>query len=193
MRACALFACALAAGCSDSPAAPPDAAPDAAVAPVFRNPVTLGDDELAQQALQIIGKLPAPNSAPCKSCHTMTRAMLTSWQASTAASLANGCFSDLTIATTESALAMIDCMRKMPGSPDFSAKQVGVLSTGAELPWFDFLFWRAYGDQLEQDKFIGQAGMPKGDPTLAQPDFDLVAEWFVRGIPSMEKYVPPDP
>lgn len=189
MRAC-LVAALIAGACSDSPATP-----DAPVAPVFRNPVAIPDAELAPLALQVLGKIPAPNSAPCKNCHSMTRTMLGSWKVLSADALPT-CFADLTIATTESALAMIDCMRADPGIPtsDYDADKLGVYSSGAELPWFEFLFWRANGpDRTELDRFIAQAGMPRGSPTLAQPDFDLVTEWFVRGLPNLEDHVPPDP
>jgi len=193
MRACVVAALVLGA-CSGSPATP-DAQPDAAVVPVFRNPVATPDAELAPQALAILGKIPAPNSAPCKTCHTMTRTMLGSWQVLSADALPT-CFADLSIATTDSALAMIDCMRADPGIPasDYDADKLGIYSSGAELPWFEFLFWRAYGnDRVELDRFIAQAGMPRGSPTLVQADFDLVTEWFMRGLPNLEDHVPPDP
>ena len=169
------------------------AGPDAAVAPTLRNPVTLPDDQLAPQALEILGKLPGPTSAPCKNCHPMVRSELATWRVDTDKALPT-CFVDLAISTTESALAMIDCMRAVPGGPAYAAKRIGILSTGAELPWFEFLFWRAYGDdRRELDKFIVQGGMPKGSPTLSQAHFDLVTEWFLRGLPNLEAHVPPDP
>ena len=192
MRAFVLIA--LAGACGDSPATP-DAAPDAPIVPVFRNAVATPDAELAPQALRILGKLPAPNSSACKNCHPMTRAELGEWKTLSDAALP-ACFADLAVATTESALAMIDCMHASPGEPasPYYADKLGIFSTGAELPWFEFLFWRAYGsDRTEYDRFLVQAGMPKGSPTLAQPDFDIVTEWFVRGMPNLEDHVPPDP
>ena len=37
---------------------------------------------------------------------------------------------------------------------------------------------------LEYGKFKNRASMPKGNhPRLAQADFDIVAEWFARGLP----------
>lgn len=184
----------IAEACSASPGTS-DAMTDAPIVPVFRNPVATPDAELAPLALGILGKLPAPTNAGCKTCHSMTRAQLASWRALSDTALPT-CFADLGVATTESALAMIDCMRATPGVPTsaFHADKLGIFSTGTELPWFEFLFWRAYGsDRSELDRFVVQCGMPRGLPSLAQADFDVVTEWFVRGLPGLEDHVPPDP
>src|SRR5258706_9900801 len=64
---------------ADTPDPFQDAAIDAAVLPVFRNPVTLADDPLALQALQILG---AQGGQPeCNSCHAMTRQHIRYWRA----------------------------------------------------------------------------------------------------------------
>ena len=70
-----LLVFAVVAACSD-PAARPDAAVDAvpidaAVVPVFRNPVDLPDDQLATQALAILN--PQSPATECDNCHGMTR------------------------------------------------------------------------------------------------------------------------
>ena len=67
----------LGAACSDPAASTPDAAIDAAVdaplAPVFRNPVSLPDAELAMEALKILGADLPSAQQECQDCHGMTR------------------------------------------------------------------------------------------------------------------------
>jgi hypothetical protein len=92
---------------------------------------------------------------------------------------------------------MIDCMRSMPTLPtsDYSTKKLGVYATAASLPWFQFLFWRAYGDGGVQKlaDFVKAAGMPKDKTPLTQPQFDILAEWYARGLPGLETVLPADP
>ncbi len=177
----------------DAPGTGIDAPPDAPeIAPVFRNPVTLPDDQLAVQALQIIGAdVGGAQSASCNSCHGMTRTSIGKWKALSDTAMAS-CFTDLTIATPASALAMIDCMRSMPGisDSDFMTQKLGVYASAGRLPWFRFLFKRAYGPaafQAQLDVFESSAAMPRGDTVtpLTQPQFDIVAEWFARGVPQL--------
>src|SRR5689334_19509087 len=104
----------------------PDAAPmpdvaidapiDAPTLPVFRNPVNLPDDQLASQALQILGAT-GTNSQTCKQCHGVTRQYLRYWRALTDTTMST-CLTDLQVTTQQSAQQMIDCLRMMPNEPD---------------------------------------------------------------------------
>ncbi|MBV8758799.1 MAG: hypothetical protein JO257_16040, partial [Deltaproteobacteria bacterium] len=176
-------------------AAPPDVAIDAATVPVFRNPVSLPDNELASQALTILG---ATGSAQeCNACHGLTRQHLRYWRALTDTSM-SACLTDLSVATQQSAQQMIDCMRMMPSvsTSDFAPEKLGIAAAAARLPWFQYTFWKAYGDQgaTELANFIGQAGMPKDTvPPLTQAQFDIVAEYFARGLPNLDITLPQDP
>src|SRR5688572_12714364 len=68
-------------GAGGPDAGPPDAGPpDAAMPPVFRNPVDLPDDELAMQALQLLGAEVAGAETNCGVCHGLTRARLQDWE-----------------------------------------------------------------------------------------------------------------
>src|SRR5690349_17373465 len=65
----------------------PDAAPDSdpfqdsgPTLPVFRNPVALPDDQLALQALQIMGANVQGATPECNGCHGMTRQHLRYWR-----------------------------------------------------------------------------------------------------------------
>ncbi|MDX2086428.1 MAG: hypothetical protein SFX73_01205 [Kofleriaceae bacterium] len=184
-------------GCGDKPApVEPDAthtpdAPDidSRVLPVFRHPVTTPDAELAVQALEVLER--------CNGCHGVTKQKLRYWRALSDTAL-SACFTDLSVSSAQSALGMLDCMRAMPGTStsDFSTKKLGVFATAARLPWFDYTFWMAYGDAspAELASFQDHVAMPKeGIPALTQAEFDLVAEWFVRGLPRLDQTLVTDP
>ena len=184
-------------GSSSTPdAAPPDAEIDAAIAPVFRNPVDLPDAELAMRALQIMGAPVAGAQTNCNDCHGLTRQNLRYWRGLSDTSMST-CFTDLAVATQESAQRMIDCLRSMPAvaNSDFSTKKLGIYSTATSLPWFQFTFWRAYGDAGAQKLVELQtaAGMPKGGTPMTQAQFDIVAEWYARGLPMLDQTLPIDP
>jgi len=176
-------------------AAPADVAIDAPVAPVFRNPVNLPDDQLATQALQILGA--TGSTSECNACHGMTRQHLRYWRALTDTSMTS-CLTDLSVTTQQSAQTMIDCLRTMPSVPDsdFAPSHLGIAAAAARLPWFQYTFWKAYGDQgdVKLADFISQAAMPKDTvPPLTQAQFDIVAEYFIRGLPQLDSVLPQDP
>jgi len=176
-------------------AAPPDVAIDAPLAPAFRNPVTLPDDQLAQQALTILGA--TGGGTECNACHGLTRQHLRYWRALTDTSMSS-CLTDLAVTSPQSAQQMIDCLRAMPSvsTSDFAVQHLGVAAAAARLPWFQYTFSRAYGDQGPQRlaDFIVQVGMPKDTvPPLTQPQFDIVAEYFARGLPLLDSVLPEDP
>ncbi len=179
------------------PDAPPPE-PDAEVAPTFRNPVTLPDDELATKALELLGADVLGARQSCNECHGVTRQHLAYWRALSDTSMTS-CLTDLAVTTPESARKMIDCMRSMPevATSDFQTKKLGVVSTAANLAWMDFTFRKAFGPDApaQMALFKTQVGMPRGTtvPQFTQPEFDIVAEWFARGLPQLENALPQDP
>src|SRR4051812_17773761 len=186
-------------GGGDQPdAAPADSSMDAPVLPVFRNPVNLPDDQLALQALQLLGaQVSGTNTSSCNGCHGVTKQHLRYWRALSDTAMTT-CLTDLFVSSKESAIQMIDCMRAMPtlAESDFDTKKLGVFATAAKLPWFEYTFWMAYGDEgpAKLQQFQAQAGMPKeGASPLTQAQFDIVAEWFVRGLPGLETTLVTDP
>lgn len=196
MRRALVLAVVLGCGGNNSPAEPdapppvPDAPDiDARLLPVFRNVVTTPDADLAPQALGLLQR--------CTGCHGVTKQKLRYWRALSDTALAS-CFTDLSVSSAQSALGMLDCMRAIPGTQtsDFSTKKLGIFSTAARLPWFDYTFWMAYGDAsaTQLASFQDHVAMPKdGMPPLSQAEFDIVAEWFVRGLPNLDQVLVTDP
>ncbi|CAN5919029.1 hypothetical protein BH11MYX3_BH11MYX3_28150 [soil metagenome] len=165
---------------------------------MFRNPVALPDDQLATQALQLLGaQVSGANTSSCNGCHGMTKQHLRYWRALSDTSMTT-CLTDLSVSSQQSARQMIDCMRSMPTLPDsdFATKKLGIYATAARLPWFAYTFWMAYGDEFPTKlaQFQAESGMPKeGVTPLTQPQFDIVAEWFVRGLPGLDATLVTDP
>jgi hypothetical protein len=186
-------------GSSATPdAGPADASIDAPVLPVFRNPVSLGDSELALQALQILGAgVSGAATNSCNGCHGITKQHLNTWRALSDTARIN-CLTDLQVSSQANAQRMIDCIRAMPALPDsdFATSKLGIYSTAAKLPWFAYTFWKAYGADgpAKLAAFQAMAGMPKpGVPDLTQEQFDIIAEWFVRGLPKLDATLVTDP
>lgn len=175
----------------------PDAMP---VAPAFRTQLLLGDDIIATASLQLMGS-PAVGADPnCNDCHALTRQSLRYWRALSDEAMRT-CLTDLAIETPESARTMIDCLRDDPGDPmgNFQPKKLGIFTTGVDNEWFEYLFWRAYGEptwQAEYEAFKMRMIMPQvtsGHAAFSQNDFDIVAEWFARGLPALDATLPEDP
>jgi hypothetical protein len=182
-----------------APDAMPDAMPDAAVAPIFRNPVATPDLELAQSALDIIG-ITGTRTTSCVNCHrSIDRQYLRYWRAMTDYALKT-CITDLSLSTTEVAQKTINCFRSNENNPDadFRMSHIGVVAAGAKSPWFEFAFWRGFNDgtdswKLKFENWSSDVGMPRnGAWQVPQEEFDILAEWFARGLPEMETILPPD-
>ncbi len=177
----------------DAPGAP-DASPDARVIPVLRNPVSLPDDELALQAAAILGEGGSKN---CDRCHALTRDRLGSWQTQSASAVTR-CLTNVAPMTQAEAAAIVECFRDEPGvaTSAWHASNLGIYATAATLPWFDYVFRTAFPATWEEQLgvFLDQASMPRSDSgALTQPQFDIVAEWFARGLPALETAIPGDP
>lgn len=155
-------------------------------APVFRNPVTMPDAELATQALERINA--------CKTCHGITRGSMRYWKQLTDASATN-CLTDLHPTTAAQASTMLDCLKNstMPGAL-YSPAKLGIYATAGKLPWFEYVFGLAFGANAASARanFIAQAHMPRTGPAFDQSDFDIVAEYFARNLPLLDQRLPPD-
>jgi hypothetical protein len=179
------------------PPLPPPPPPPPPVAPPLYNPVALPDDTLAVQALQLLGSEDAGGTRNCNECHALMRGTLRSWRSLSEASRTT-CLTDLEVSSPETARSMLDCLKAKPdrSSSPFLASKLGIYAAAAPLPWFEYVFKQAYGDAWESElaAFKGRVGMPRGDHApLTQPEFDIVAEWFARGLPRLDETLPEDP
>ncbi|HVK78036.1 MAG TPA: hypothetical protein VM734_32235 [Kofleriaceae bacterium] len=171
-----------------------DAEVDAFVIPVLRNAVSLPDSELATQASNLLG---IGGSKNCDRCHALTRDRLRSWESETAAATAS-CLTNLTPTTPAEAQAIIDCFRATPGvaASGWPPHRLGIYNVAARLPWFTYVFRLGFGSEADAqlDAFVGEAAMPRGDgPGFTQAEWDIVGEWFARGLPRLDVVVPADP
>ena len=160
--------------------------------PPFRNPVALPDAELAMQALRILGAPEAGATAVvCNECHSVTRARVAQWRILSTASL-DSCLTDLDVPSDASATATLACLRE--GRTAYRASSLGIWATAAHLPWFQYVFRHgtpASGGAAAHATFLTAAGMPRNpDTRLTQPQFDIVAEWFIRGTPNVDDILP---
>ncbi len=182
-----LVIAAAACGGGDDASSTPDAnTVDAAVAPVFRNPVDMDDATLAMTALQMIGANVEGADRNCNACHSITKTRLRSWEVLSDAAMAN-CLTDLGVTDPTAALDMTNCLRVNPNdaTTDFSPGVIGFYATAANLEWFTYLFELAYGadGQTMHDDFAGHSLMPRGDhPSFTQGEFDILAEWVARDL-----------
>jgi hypothetical protein len=101
--------------------------------------------------------------------------------------------------TVQPAAAVVDCLRLEPGQPTspYATTKLGIYAAAAHLGWFQDTFRSAFpeGDQwaLEYGMFKNRVAMPKGNhPRFSQAEFDIVAEWFDRGLPMLTTYIAPD-
>jgi hypothetical protein len=171
------------------------------VVPLFRYPVGTPDAQLALDALRILGaNVPGRVTNSCNTCHSLTRQQLRYWRALSDTAMSS-CLTDLDVESPESARTMIECLRAMPSVPqsDFLTKNLGIYASAVKLGWFDFTVRYGYGEADGKAREVlrqlsDQVGMPRGTvPALSQTDFDIVAEWFVRGLPRLEETLPQDP
>lgn len=169
-------------------------------APPLRNPLPgMTDHDVALQSLLLMGvqDLGSTNQT-CSHCHSMNRGQLTSWKNLTDTAVTN-CFSDVKVKTKEAAEAVLACMRQQPNdeTSPYMTPKMGIYASAAKLPWFEFVFKQAFGTSADANfqAFHQLVGMPKDDlqTPFTQADFDIVAEWFARGLPLLEQFLPEDP
>jgi hypothetical protein len=106
---------------------------------------------------------------------------------------------------TRPAKDIVNCMRLEAGDANsiFSPGRIGIYSAAAHLGWFQDTFKQAFpaGEgsnttdtwALDYGKFKNRVSMPKGNhPRFSQAEFDIIAEWFARGLPRLTTYIAAD-
>lgn len=165
-------------------------------APALRNPVSLPDEELAERALRAMGAAAVGASGSCGSCHAIGRPTLTRWSQLTA-DFVRSCLQRTALPDSASVDAMFDCFdaHAAPAST-LQSSQFGIYAAAAHLPWFTFLFQHsseASTDPVKRQRdFVARVGMPRAGAPWTQDQFDVVAEWFARGLPQLFERVPED-
>ncbi len=182
----------------DTPAdamVPVDAPVDAFVIPVLRNPVATPDAELATQAAALLGQ---GGPMRCNQCHAITRDRLRSWETESSSAVTS-CLTNTMPMTQAEGAAIVDCLRAAPGvaTSGWPPDHLGIYATAARLDWFRYVFNLAFGTTegpTQLAMFQAEAAMPRGAATeYTQAEFDIVAEWFARGLPMIDVVIPADP
>jgi len=178
---------ALLVACSPAPRAqPPDVdaplpmidAPEAF--PLLRRPVDLPDLALAKAAAARLG---VGTAKACDQCHSLTRGTLTRWLDESR--VAEQCLTNLVPLTGAEARGMVECFRGK--TTDYDPKRLGIYATAASLAWFTEVVTMSGADR---DDWTARVQMPRGGQSLlSQDEFDIVAEWFARGLPRMDAVV----
>jgi hypothetical protein len=163
--------------------------------PALRNGVALADDDLARQALTLMGSAVVGAAGSCSACHSLGRPTLTRWQVLTD-EFSAACLSQPSLADVAAVDAMVACFQRHAQPEPWSPPTFGIYSAAVHLPWFSFLFEHAteYGDdwRTHRDDFVTHVGMPRAGARLTQEQFSVVAEWFARGLPRLFELVPED-
>jgi hypothetical protein len=164
--------------------------------PLLRDAIALPDDQVAREALRVLGSSAVGADGSCRDCHTLGRPTLTRWSSLTEA-FAGDCLADPTLANDADADAMLACFQshaKAPGA--LVPADFGIYAAATHLRWFSFVFEHATGEsgdwQARHEAFVESVGMPRAGALLTQDQFDVVAEWFARGLPELFELVPED-
>jgi hypothetical protein len=159
------------------------------------------DLQLAKKALGVMGSAAVGAEGSCRTCHAISRPTLSKWRYLTDA-IDQNCLRNPSLSDQQSVDDIFDCINY--ASEEFestitqtSPKQLGIYSAAAHLGWFEFAFAHASSTQPDwkeqHKKFVGSAGMPRAGEKLSQESFDVVAEWFARGLPKLRDLVPLQP
>ena len=182
-----LAACGGGSGGTDAAGDDGSTQPDATPAPVFRNPVELPDDELALEALKILGaNVPGATTTRCNGCHALTRAAppLLARRCPTPSMPTASPTSPCRRPRRRSRWSIACAHDPRNPSSNFTTTKLGIYATAARLPWFQYVFSTRVRRQRapSYDAVRAAVGMPHGgvaDAPLTQAQFDIVAEWFV--------------
>lgn len=179
---------------------PADALPDGSTpAPPLCTPdPSIDDADLAMQALRILGSTAAgATTERCSECHTLSRSRIRFWRA-LSDTARRDCLTGADIDTAAGAAAALTCLED-PEASAITSERLGIFSAAADLGWFQHAFERGVtGDWAAAHAlFVEEAGMPTPAAEVATPlsqdEFDIVCDWFQRGVPELDAVIPSDP
>ncbi len=159
--------------------------------------MALPDPELALRALQILGADVKDTGDACTPCHSLTESNLRDWADLSSGAL-TACLTDLEVATPEVAREMIECVQALPGLPGtkFATAALGFWAAGAERDWWSYTFTKGYPEDgaARWAAFVDEVHMPPdGRVPLTDEEYDLVGEWFARGVPLLDELLDETP
>lgn len=162
--------------------------------PPLRDSVALDDADLARQALALLGSSAVGAEGSCRNCHSLGRPTLSHWSRLTA-QLDADCLQDTSLPDGSAVDSMLSCFRSHAApATTFAPAHFGIYAAAAHLPWFTFVFEHASADaaawQMRHEDFVANVGMPRAGTLFTQQQFDVVAEWFARGLPRLFELVP---
>jgi len=161
--------------------------------PPLVDSVSLADDALAREALGLLGSGAVGATGRCATCHALGRPTLTRWQQLTSA-FADECLQDPSLPDPPAVDAMYGCFeRHRRSSTGFAASDFGIYAAAAHLPWLSFVLEHATptaSDPAARQAFGARVSMPRSGAPFTQVEFDVVAEWFGRGLPGLFELVP---
>lgn len=164
--------------------------------PALRTALSLGDADIAREALSIMGSADVGAEGRCSTCHVLGRPTLTRWSSLTNA-FSDDCLVEPALSNEVAVQSMFACFEDHAApSAALAPANFGIYAAAAHLPWFSFVFehsrpstedWRsAHAD------FVSRVGMPRAGEPFTQQEFDTVAEWFARDLPGLFELVPED-
>jgi hypothetical protein len=162
-------------------------------APALRGSVVLADEPLARQALELLGSGAVGATGSCSGCHSLGRPTLTRWLSLTR-SFGDACLSDPALPDAAAADVMLRCFDQHAApEAELAPATFGIYAAAAHLPWFSFVFEHTREGGVDRhDDFITSVAMPRAGRAWTQEQFDIVAEWFARGLPYSFELVPED-
>jgi len=148
-------------------------------------------EELAKAALTILGApmeidgVRIEATRRCAECHAVSKQGFTEWNTRTKEAVEAGLdmFSNPDELAQEDALRIVNHMRKGDDKSVFAAAKIGVLAAGAQFPYFQKLFQKAYGSDwgIQYGSFLQRVSMPKGShPPMSAIEFATIQKWFVQ-------------
>lgn len=148
-------------------------------------------EELAAEALAILG---APYTYKgesfeatrrCGECHATSRFGFREWQKRTSQAMEAGIDvrEDVESLTQEEAVQRVNFLRDGGEGSVFAAYKLGIFTAGAQFPYYQRLFQKAYGTDwgVKYGAFLQRVSMPKGShPPLSAHEFAVLTKWFAE-------------
>jgi hypothetical protein len=163
-------------------------------APALRGSVRANDATVARQALELLGSSAVGSSGSCSTCHSLGRPTLTRWRELTS-NFVDACLRSTSLGSQNAVDTEYRCFNQhAQRAGGLSPGDFGVYAAALHLDWFRYVFENASesAGPSEVQSVVDRVGMPRAGVRWTQAQFDVVAEWFARGVPQLLELVPED-